>query len=193
MSLVYHSIYILDTVYTWHIVVHTLKLWYKHVYTKYIHLSYCTWSYILTIYKAIQCTYVDMPCTCHHVMSKKIPNWSSLSWFSIRKPYPAIWAHVMVCQAINPSKTLLSYNYCNIGTRGFIHYKLRYSLPISGGKLSCEKVDKHMKLVVVLLCRYAIICTNTYMTHFHRKAYHLRLEGYTIIQCVCTNYSLPVL
>ena len=64
---------------------------------------------------------------------------------------------------------------------------------MSGGKLSCVKVDKHMKLVVVLLCRYAIICTNTYMTLSHRKADHLRLAVYTIILWVCTNNSIVVL
>ena len=99
----------------------------------------------------------------------------------------------MGCQAINLSKTLLLYNYCNIGTRGFIHIKLRYSLPISGGQLSCEKLDKHMKYVVVKLFRYAIICTNTYMTLSHRKADHLRLAGCTIILWVCTNNSILVL
>ena len=80
-------------------------------------------------------------------------------------------------------------------TEGLILAIIAFSFSMSAVRSGYQdKVDKHMKLVVVLLCRYANICTNTvtYMTHFHRKAYHLRLEGYTIIQCVCTNYSLPV-
>ena len=110
----------------------------------------------------------------------------------------AVWAgfqyasHLGTCHGMSSQKPVRNNAIVQEVNNWYRHIEWWYSLPISGGKLSCEKLDKHMELVVVKLYRYAIICTNTYMTLSHRKAYHLRLAGYTIIQCVCTNNSILV-
>ena len=130
MSLVYPWIYVLDNVYTWLNVVqtcihsvYTFNILYIIVYTCNIQ-GHTMYIRVYTMYMSLCLEYKF--------------SWQEQSelFFQFTSHRQAIWAHVKWCQAINLSETMLLYNYWNFGTRRFIHYKWRYSLPISGGKLS---------------------------------------------------------
>ena len=99
----------------------------------------------------------------------------------------AVWAgfqyasHLGTCHGMSSYKPVRNNAIVQVLNYWYRHIEWWYSLPTSCGKLSCEKVSyKGLYIWYHIHIAWQPLISYVYLV-FHRKAYHMRLAGYTLI------------
>jgi hypothetical protein len=158
-----------------------LFLYWLYVYHSIYTTTICTYIYIpsIYIYHIVHTVYIRVytmyMSSCHELIIS-CQEQSQLVFNTL-----AIWAHVMGCQAMSSHKPVRNNAIVQVLNYWYRHIEWWYSLPTSCGKLSCEKVSyKGLYIWYHIHIAWQPLISYVYLV-FHRKAYHMRLAGYTLI------------